>query len=126
MQKTIECEIEEVLKEVFSAFGKNLKYEKDRIRTYCKYLLRNYETLDFRHFEEVCEVLILSRNFLPTVNEIIDCYDFLLWCKEDGRDKEERVSCYRDYISKEASDIKTYYGIFKRHGRFSVGDGIIV
>ena len=110
----IDTEIEKHLKELFSAFGKNLKYEKDRIATYTKYLLKHYEQFETPHFEEVCEVMILSRDFLPTLNEIVDCYDFLNWCKSSNTSKEQRIELYRKYIIKDKNNaVKGAYGAFK-------------
>ncbi len=99
MQKTLEQEIEEVLQEMFLAYRKTLKYEKASINIYVKCILKYYENLDFPLFEETCEVLVLTRNFLPTVNEIADCYDFLHWCKDNGHDsKAQRINQYRRYL----------------------------
>ena len=73
MQKTIEQEIEEVLTELFIAYGKNLKYEKSRMKVYVK-AISSYENLKIQIFEQACNKLLLESKYFPTIAEILKAY----------------------------------------------------
>lgn len=120
MQRTLDQELEQAIKELFLAFGKNPKYEKEVIKIYLKRILNYYELLDISLFEETCEVLEFSRNFLPTLNEIADCYDFLQWCrKEADSTKKQRLEMYKQYINKtdfgKNNAVKSMYFLSKHY-----------
>lgn len=74
MQKTIEQEIEEVLTELFIAYGKNLKYEKGRMKVYVK-AISSYENLRIPIFEQACNKLLLESKYFPTIAEILKAYN---------------------------------------------------
>lgn len=73
MQKTIEQEIEEVLTELFIAYGKNLKYEKGRMKVYVK-TISGYKDLSIPIFKEACNNLLLESKYFPTIAEILKAY----------------------------------------------------
>lgn len=123
MQKTLEQEIEVVVKELLIAFGKNPKYEKDRINVYVNRIVNYYELLDFPHLEETCEVLEFTMNYMPTLNEIADCYDFLHWCKDEGLDsKKQRINRYRLYLDDSKNNpIKGQFRLSKYRSYYKEG-----
>ncbi len=69
MQKTLDQEVEEKVSEIFIAFGKNPRYEKQRIAIYVKTIMK-FNNFEFRIFEETCENLLMEKTFLPTISEI--------------------------------------------------------
>ena len=78
MQRTLDNEIEALVKDLFIAFGKNPKYEKERIRIYVKTILK-FNNLRIDVFETACESLLMNNTFLPTISEIKNEYQTKLY-----------------------------------------------
>lgn len=71
-------EIEALVKDLFIAFGKEPKYEKERIRIYVKTILK-FNNLRIDVFEKACDSLLMNNTFLPTISEIKKEYQTKLY-----------------------------------------------
>ena len=83
MQRTLDNEIEALVKDLFIAFGKNPKYEKERIRIYVKTILK-FNNFRFDVFERTCEALLMDKTFLPTISEIKKEYQAKLYFSDSN------------------------------------------